>query len=390
MRRLGWLFAIVCVPLVCPATPGVTAATAATTTRKVVLERNGKGYRWKLTTAPVPAVGDHQVLIRVHAVALNRGDLEILAPPPDAAGNGGVDENSGPGLSGRVVASDAAGDVLAVGSKVTTVKPGARVTSTYLKNWTDGPPTREKLRDALGASVNGVLADFVVLDDTSVAPFPASFTYEEASTLPTAGLTGWMAAVGRRPLHKGDVVLIQGTGGVSVFAMQFAAASGGRIVMTSSSDDKLKKADSIAPHESINYKTTPQWSKRVYELTQGHGADVVVDVGGKSTLEQSLRSLATGGTLSIVGGLTGYDGMLPAGALIDTSATVQGIFVGSRADLQKMEAFMVSHELHPVIDRAFSFEQFDEALKYMAKGDFVGKIVVRVETSGSKSRRIPS
>jgi NADPH:quinone reductase-like Zn-dependent oxidoreductase len=338
-----------------------------------VLEKSGKGYRWKLTTAPVPPVGDHQVLIRVRAVALNRGDLEILAPPPDGGGG-----NSGPDLSGLVVGSDAAGDVVAVGSKVTNVKPGARVTSTYFKNWTDGPPSRQKLSDALGASVNGVLADFVVLDDTTVAPFPAALGYAEASTLPTAGLTGWMAAIGRRLLHKGAVVLIQGTGGVSVFAMQFAAAAGGRIVMTSSSDEKLKKAGSIAPHESINYKTTPQWNKRVYELTQGHGADLVVDVGGKSTLEQSLRSLAPGGTLSIVGGLTGYDGLLPAGALIGTAATVQGIFVGSRADLEKMEAFMVSHQLHPVIDRTFQFERFDEALKYMAAGDFIGKIVLRI------------
>jgi NADPH:quinone reductase-like Zn-dependent oxidoreductase len=376
MRRTACHLAFLLAPLVCCAQkPGAAAAVAGagtkeTTTRRVVLARSGNGYQWKLTTAPVPAVREHQVLIRVRAVALNRGDLEILTPP-----GGG---NSGPDISGRIVGSDAAGDVIAVGSKVTSVKPGARVTSTYLKNWTDGPPSREKLRDALGASVDGVLADLVVLDDTSVAPFPASLSYEEAATLPTAGLTGWTAAVGRRPLHKGDVVLIQGTGGVSVFAMQFAAAYGGRIVMTSSSDEKLKKAAAIAPHESINYKTTPQWSKRVYELTQGHGADVVVDVGGKSTLEQSLRSLAPGGTLSIVGGLTGYDGMLPAGALIGTAATVQGIFVGSRADLEKMEAFMVAHQLHPVIDRTFAFEQFDAALKYMAAGDFIGKIVLRL------------
>jgi len=362
MRRLTCFLAIACMPLVC---------LAQTTTRQVVLAKSGNGYQWKLINAPVPAVGEHQVLIRVRAVALNRGDLEILAPPPPPG-------NSGPDISGLVVGSDAAGDVVSVGSKVTSVKPGARVTSTYFKNWTDGPPSREKLRDALGASVNGILADLVVLDDTTVAPFPAALSYEEASTLPTAGLTGWMAAVGRRPLHKGDVVLIQGTGGVSVFAMQFAAASGARIVMTSSSDEKLKKAASIAPHESINYKTTPQWSKRVYELTQGHGADLVVDVGGKSTLEQSLRSLAPAGTLSIVGGLTGYDGMLPAGSLIGTSATVQGIFVGSRADLERMEAFMVAHQLHPVIDRTFPFEQFDAALKCMAAGDFIGKIVLQL------------
>ena len=184
--------------------------------------------------------------------------------------------------------------------------------------------------------------------------------------------------MGRREPHKGDVVLIQGTGGVSVFALQFAAAAGARIILTSSSDDKLKRAAAIAPHEGINYKSVPEWGKRVFQLTNGHGADVVVDVGGKSSLEQSVRSLALGGTLSIVGGLTGYDGQLSAGALLGKVANVQGIFVGSRADFLRMNAFISAHHLHPVIDKTFPFEQFDAALKHMSDGDFVGKIVLSV------------
>jgi NADPH:quinone reductase-like Zn-dependent oxidoreductase len=337
-----------------------------TTTRKVVLEKAGPGYRWKLTEAAVPPLGDHQVLIRVRAVALNRGDLEIL------------DANGGPDISGRVVASDAAGDVLAVGRRVTRLRPGARVTSTYFQNWTDGPPTREKLAKALGASVDGVLADFIVLDDTSVAPAPAGLSYAEASTLPTAGLAGWMASVGRREPHRGDVVLIQGTGGVSMFAMQFAAVSGARIILTSSSDAKLSRAQGIAAHIGINYRSVPEWSKQVFQLTYGHGADLVVDVGGKSTLEQSVRSLAYGGTLSIVGGLTGYDGEIRAGALLGKVANAQGILVGSRADFLRMSAFIGAHHLHPVIDRIFPFEQFAAALQYMASDTFIGKIVLQV------------
>lgn len=358
VRFLCALLAL-CIPL---------AAWAAnpTTTRKVVLEKSDHGYRWKLTEAPIPPLGEHQVLIRVRAVALNRGDLEMLEA------DGGRD------MSGLVAASDAAGDVVAVGKRVTLFRPGARVTSTYFQNWTDGPPTQEKLSKALGASVDGVLAEFVVLDDTNVAPAPAGLSYAEASTLPTAGLTGWMASVGRRELHRGDVVLIQGTGGVSVFAMQFAAASGARIILTSSSDAKLARAQAIAAFIGINYRSVPEWSKQVYQLTYGHGADLVVDVGGKSTLEQSVRSLAFGGTLSIVGGLTGYDGVIRAGALLGKVANVHGIFVGSRADFLRMSAFIGAHRLHPVIDKTFPFEQFDAALQYMASDAFIGKIVLQV------------
>jgi NADPH:quinone reductase-like Zn-dependent oxidoreductase len=350
---------LLCLPL-------ASWAASATTTRRIVLEKTDRGYHWKLTEAAVPAVGDRQVLIHVRAVALNRGDLEIL------------DANGGPDMSGRVVASDAAGDVVAVGRRVAGVRPGARVTSTYFRNWTDGPPTESKLQQALGASVDGVLADFIVLDDTNVAPAPAGLSYEEAATLPTAGLTGWMASVGRRAPHKGDVVLVQGTGGVSVFAMQFAAAAGARIILTSSSDAKLSRAQAIAPHIGINYRTTPQWSTAVFQLTYGHGADLVVDVGGKSTLEQSVQSLAYGGTLSIVGGLTGYDGVVRAGALLGKVANAQGIFVGSRADFLRMCAFITAHHLHPVIDKTFPLQEFDAALQYMAADAFIGKIVLDV------------
>jgi NADPH:quinone reductase-like Zn-dependent oxidoreductase len=354
----------------------VEAAAAApaaqpTTARKVVLEKQGSGYRWKLIATAVPSVGAHQVLVRVRAVALNRGDLETLDP----------NFHSRRDLSGLQVASDAAGDVIAVGNAVTFVHPGMRVTSTYFKNWVDGPPTQERLQNALGDSVDGVLGDYIVLEDTSVMPAPDGLTYEEASTLPTAGLTGWSATIGQH-LHRGEVVVIQGTGGVSTFALQFAAAAGARVLLTSSADDKLKRAQAIAPIEGINYRTIPQWSKRVFELTHGHGADLVVDVGGKSTLPESVQSLAFLGTISIVGGLTGYDGQIPAEGLLLRVARAQGIFVGSRADFARMNAFITAHHLHPVIDRTFALEDYAAALKYMAAGQFVGKVVLRVQAGG--------
>ena len=343
-----------------------SAAVRAQIIRRVVLEKTGTGYRWKLTQGERPRVHDHQVLIHVRAVALNRGDLDMLAPNPrrDA--------------SGLQVATDAAGDVVAVGPGVTQVRPGMRVTNTFFRRWAAGPPSAQKLADVFGFSIDGVLADYIAIDDTAVVPIPDGLSYEEAATLPTAGVTAWKATLGQSTIRPGSLVLIQGTGGVATFALQFAAAAGARIIQTSSSDEKLKRSQSIARHESINYRTVPDWAARVLALTDGRGADLVVDVGGKSTLGQSMRCLAFGGTLSLVGGLTGYDGTLPEGALLTKVARAQGIYVGSRADYMSMDAFITAHHLHPVIDRVFPFAQFEAALRELQSDRFIGKIVLRM------------
>jgi NADPH:quinone reductase-like Zn-dependent oxidoreductase len=348
--------------------PTLTAAEtkAPEATRKVVLDKTDSGYRWKLVEAPIPQVGPRQILVRVRAASLNRGDLEMLEP------NGGRD------LSGLVVASDVAGDVLAVGTAVQGFKPGMRVTSLYFRNWTEGPPNDDTMRDAHGASVDGVLAEYLVIDDTAVAPAPAGLSYSEAAALPTAGLTAWSAVTAPGALEAGDFVLVQGTGGVSTFALQFAAAAGAKVIVTSSSDDKLERAMALGAHAGINYRTTPDWPKRVLELTGGRGADVIVDVGGKATLPLSAQSLAYRGTLSIVGGLSGYDGEIPAASLLMKSARAQGIYVGSRADYERMSEFIVQHELRPVIDKTFPLAQFEEALRLMESGNFVGKIVLEL------------
>jgi len=335
-------------------------------TRKVVLDKTDTGYRWKLVEAAVPTLGERQVLVRVRAISLNRGDIEMLEP------SGGRD------LSGQVVASDAAGDVIAVGGRVVGFKPGMRVTSLYFRNWTAGPPNDEAMRDAHGASFDGVLAEYLVIDDTAVVPAPMGLSYEEAAALPTAGLTAWSAVTANGAPGPDDFVLVQGTGGVSTFALQFAAAAGAKVIVTSSSDEKLERARVLGAHAGINYRTTPEWPKRVLELTHGRGADVIVDVGGKNTLPLSAQSLAYNGTLSIVGGLSGYDGEIPAVNLLMKSARAQGIYVGSRADYMRMSGFINKHELRPVIHRVFPLEQFDEALKLMESGNFVGKIVLKL------------
>ena len=335
------------------------------TTYKIVLDKVESGYRWKLVEAPVPQLGPRQVLVHVRAVSLNRGDLEMLEPA------GGMDP------SGMVVASDAAGEVLAVGSAVKEFKPGMRITSLYFRNWVDGPMNDQTLWGSHGASTDGVLAEYLVIDDTGIAPAPAGLSDEEAAALPTAGLTAWTALTDPGPLTPGDFVLVQGTGGVSTFALQFAAAAGAKVIVTSSSDEKLEHAKALGAQAGINYRTTPEWSKRVLELTGGHGADLIVDVGGKNTLPLSTKAVAYQGTVSIVGGLSGYDGQIPAADLIMKRARAQGIFVGSRADYLRMSKFIIKHRIKPVIDRVYPLEQFEEALKLMQSGNFVGKIILK-------------
>ncbi len=237
------------------------------TTRSVVLDKSDTGYRWKTAEKPVPALGPRQVLVHVRAVSLNRGDIEMLEPSPGAD------------LANLVVASDAAGEILAIGSEVTTFKPGQRVSTLYFRDWVDGPMSGETLKGAHGASTNGVLSEYLVIDDTGIAPAPEGLTDEEVSALPTAGLTAWTAVTANGPVSADDVVLVQGTGGVSTFALQFAAAAGAAVIVTSSSDEKLARAKALGAKEGINYKTTPDWSKRVLELTGGHGADLSSTLG---------------------------------------------------------------------------------------------------------------
>jgi NADPH:quinone reductase-like Zn-dependent oxidoreductase len=361
------LSTVMCLVGLLLAVPAIASPSKLSTSmRKVVLEQTDSGFRWKVVDVPVPTPGDHQVLVRVHAISLNNGELSRLKPSSD------------PGRAGRVPASDAAGEVVAVGKQVRDVRIGDRVVSMYFNDWADGPYKRSMLEGTHGWQADGVLADYIALDTKAVAPIPSGWTYEQAATLPTAGLTAWNAVTRHGGVRKGDVVLVQGTGGVSTFALQFAAASGARVIVTSSSDEKLQRVKGLGAEAGINYKREPTWSERVVQLTNGHGADLVVDIGGKSTLEESTKSLADEGKLAIVGGLQGYDGNLSAWGLLEKSAQAYGVFVGSRAEYLRMSEFMTQHQLQPVIERVYPFAQYPDALELLASGNFIGKIVLRM------------
>jgi NADPH:quinone reductase-like Zn-dependent oxidoreductase len=335
-------------------------------TRKIVFEKIDKGYSYKLTEGPVAALGDHQVLVHMRAVALNRGDWEILAMA------------TGSDLGGRIGGSDGAGDVVAVGRAVREFHRGDKVTSLYFRNWTGGLPDAGKMAEVTGQDVNGVFGDYVALDDTAVAAMPRTLTYSEAATLPTSWLTAWSALTSWRKVRPGDVVLVQGTGGVSTAALQLGAAMGARMVVTSSSDAKLLQAKALGARDLINYKTTPEWSEQVLKATSAHGADLVIDLGGTKTLQQSVKSLAYRGGVAIVGGLTGYDGAVPAEPLLLKDGTAYGVFVGSRTDYYQMSRFITMHKIHPVVNRVYRLEQIDEALAQIKSGEFVGKVVLEL------------
>ena len=358
---------------VCAGVFATTTMLAATpeaipaTTRKVVLQKDGDRYRWQLVEAPIAPLAGNQVLLHVRAVSLNRGDSDMLSGKSDRD------------LSGFVAGTDAAGDIVQIGKRVSRARKGMRVTSTYFRNWIDGPASAEILGGGHGQSIDGVLGEYIALDETAVMPMLSWMSYEDAVTLPTAGLTAWNALVFERKIRPGDVVLVQGTGGVSMFAVQFAKLSGARVVMTSSSDEKMAKARATYGVDyGINYKKFPEWSKQVLQLTGGHGADFIVDVGGKDTLAQSSQSLAYGGSVAIVGGITGYRGEISSYDLLTKTAQARGIYVGSQADYRRMLDFISKHRMRPVIDRVFPFEQYAEALHHLESGDFIGKVVIRV------------
>lgn len=364
---IGIAFGVLCGGCGQPAASAAESAAAAalpTSTHRLALMKTDGGYRWQMVQTALPPLGPHEVLLRVRAVSLNHGEIEMLRPEP------------GQDRSGMTVGSDASGDLVAVGSAVRRFRRGERVTNLYFRDWTDGPFRHAVLAGQRGLNADGVFADYVVLADSEVVPMPRGLSYEEAATLPTAGLTAWAALSEARALHAGDIVLLQGTGGVSVLGLQFAAAMGARVIITSSSDAKLQRARVLGAHDLINYRTTPAWDQRLLELTAGHGADLVVEVGGKDTLARSIHSLADGGSLALVGGLTGYDGQLPQEPLIEKRARVQAIYVASRADYERMSAFIAAHHLHPAIDRTFPLSQYQDALAYLQSGNFFGKIVI--------------
>jgi NADPH:quinone reductase-like Zn-dependent oxidoreductase len=274
--------------------------------------------------------------------------------------------------------SDGAGEVIAVGSGVSSVRVGDRVTSAFFSDWEDGAQTPERAATALGGgSVAGVLAEQVVLPAKGVVRTPDHLSDAEAATLPCAALTAWHSLYeGLDTLRPGQYVLLEGTGGVSVFGLQLAKLGGARVIITSSRDEKLERARQLGADETVNYKSIPEWQARVRELTQDRGVDHVLEVGGKDTLGRALAALCHGGQLHLIGGVSGISTDLPLGPMAATAARVRRIYVGSVSMFEAMNRAIRAHRLRPVVDRTFVFEEARRAFEHMQGASHFGKIVL--------------
>ena len=322
---------------------------------------------------PMLQIAPGKVLIKVHAVSLNYRDLMM------------VKGFYNPKMAlPRIPCSDGAGEGAAIGEGVKRVQLGHRVCGIFMQRWLDGPPTAEKSKAALGGDVDGMLAEYLLLDQDGVVRFPEHLSYEEAATLPCAGVTAWNALHhAGEPPHAalpGETIVIQGTGGVSIFALQFAKLLGARMIGTSSSDEKLSRAVSLGLDAGCNYKERPEWSGWVSEVTGGQGADRIIEVGGAGTFSQSLRATRVGGMIAQIGVLSGAATSEPLALtpILHKQLRVQGIYVGSRAMFEEMNAAIAKAGMHPVIDRVFGFDQVPEAFLHMQSASHFGKIVVRV------------
>ena len=315
---------------------------------------------------PKPKPGRRQVLVKVAACSLNFRDLAIA-----------VGTYRMPVLDKLIPLSDGAGEVLEVGADVTRVKVGDRVAGCFFQGWIAGPISAERVRRALGGSAQGMLTEYVVLDDDGVVRLPDHLSLDDGATLPCAAVTAWQALAVHGSLKPGETVLVQGTGGVSIFALQFAQMMGGQVIATSSSDEKLARAKKLGAIHGINYKARPGWDKAVLEFTNGRGVDHVVEVGGAGTLERSLGAVCLGGRISVIGVLTGSAQVNP-NFILGKRASVQGMSVGSTEMFETMNRAMAAARLKPVIDKVFPFDQAREAFRYVESGAHFGKVVIRV------------
>ncbi|MEN9518831.1 MAG: hypothetical protein RLZZ381_1419 [Cyanobacteriota bacterium] len=313
-----------------------------------------------------PKPGFSQVLIKVRATSLNYRDLIVA---------GGNYPGQKPSL---IPMSDGAGEIVAVGEGVTRFQIGDRVAGIFFQDWLSGKISKEIMKSDLGGGIDGMLAEYVTLNQNGVVLLPDHLSYEEGATLPCAAVTAWHALVTKGNVRAGETVLLLGTGGVSTFALQFAKVHGARIIITSSSDEKLERAKEMGVDETINYKTTPNWEEEVYRLTDSVGVDLVVEVGGAGTLAKSIKSVRYGGKIGLIGVLSGAAGEINPQPILGKSITLQGIYVGSREMFEAMNRAIAHHQLKPTIDRIFDFTEAKEAYQYMKSGSHFGKIVIRV------------
>lgn len=314
---------------------------------------------------PAPTPGYGQVAVRVRAVSLNYRDLAMV--------KNAATFDLRPTL---IPCSDGAGEVVEAGPGVTRVSVGDRVAGIFTQNWLAGPPAAVYTATSLGGGMDGMMAEQVVLSQEGVVHIPDHLSFEEAATLPCAAVTAWCALVSRGNMKAGDTVLVQGTGGVSIFALQFGVMSGARVIVTSSSDAKLARAGQLGAATLINYTTHPDWEQRVLDATSGEGVDHVVEVAG--TLEKSLRAARVGGIVNIIGAVSGGPRQADIGVVLQRQLRVQGIYVGSREMFEAMNRAITFDHLRPVVDRVFPLAEVRQAYKHMEGGTHFGKIVVAV------------
>jgi NADPH:quinone reductase-like Zn-dependent oxidoreductase len=313
-----------------------------------------------------PRPGTREILVRVRATSLNYRDLMVL--------KGG---GRGPTKTGVVPLSDGAGEVAAVGDGVTRFSVGDRVIGCFHPRWFSGPIKADYLTDRLVANLDGMLAEYAVVSEEAAVPVPGDLSFEEAATLPCAGVTAWVALTGHRRVTAGDTVLTQGSGGVSIFALQFARLLGAQVIATTSSEAKAERLKALGAAAVVNYVETPDWHEKVVELTDGSGADCVVEIGGPGTLANSIKALAVGGHISLIGSSLSRSGiMLDPLLLGGRGMTLGSISVGSRTDFEAMNRAIALHRLRPVVDRVFPFEEAPDAYRYFESRAHFGKVVI--------------
>lgn len=322
-----------------------------------------------VATRDVPEPGPGDVRVRVHASAVNYRDLATIEDPVPR----GVRFPTVPN-------SDAAGEVVAIGEAVTSFTVGDRVASCFFQRWADGAITTQAMASALGGALDGVLAEEVVLAEQGIVPIPAHLDFAAAATLPCAALTAWHALVEFGALRPGETVLLIGTGGVSIFALQFARLLGARVLLVSGSDEKIERARGLGADACVNYRAHPDWHEQVLALTDGVGVDLTVEVGGAGTLERSIAATRVAGRVALIGVLTG--GEMNPMMIMRKSIRLQGIYVGSRAMFMRMNQAIAQHQLAPVVDQRFGFENARDAYHAMRAAGHFGKLVIELNDVG--------
>jgi NADPH:quinone reductase-like Zn-dependent oxidoreductase len=322
----------------------------------------------KIGERPTPEPGPGQILLRMKAASLNWRDRIV---PLRGFG-------SKTGTLPLIPVSDGLGEVVALGEGVTRVKVGDRVCPTMMPHWISGYPDEGRLAQRRGGPLDGVMAEWMAADQEAVVKVPGTLSDEAAATLPCAALTAWSALITEGHIQPGDKVLIQGTGGVSLFALQFAKMAGAHVILLSSSDEKLARGIEMGADEGINYKKVPEWGREVRKLAGGIGVDHVVEVGGEATLAQSLKAVRTAGTLSVIGVLSGLNIAASLGMIVTRQIRMQGITVGSRDGFEAMVRAIDKASMQPQVDRVFAFEELPRALDYLGQGAHFGKTCIRI------------